>query len=148
MRVFLLPFLLALAAAPSPGTPDDTGEATLRAQSQAFVRIARDLTPSVVNVKTFRKDEGGRLSSGAGEDFLSPFQDMFPELRRNFRREAPPGEEGLVPMGAGSGVIVRKDGIILTNHHVVRDAEVVRVVLADRRELAATVVGSDPRTDI
>jgi serine protease Do len=48
----------------------------------------------------------------------------------------------------GSGVIVRPDGVILTNNHVVEGADEVRVVLADRRELRAKVVGTDPLTDI
>ena len=48
----------------------------------------------------------------------------------------------------GSGVIVAPDGVILTNHHVIKDATEIVISLADRRELRARVVGSDPKTDI
>jgi serine protease Do len=51
-------------------------------------------------------------------------------------------------LSLGSGVIVSADGVIVTNSHLIDNADVVAVVLADGRELAATVVGSDPRSDI
>jgi serine protease Do len=50
--------------------------------------------------------------------------------------------------GAGSGFIVSPDGVILTNAHVVRDADEVTVKLQDRREYRAKVLGSDPKTDV
>ena len=50
--------------------------------------------------------------------------------------------------GQGSGFIISSDGLILTNAHVVRDAQEVTVKLADRRELKAKVLGADPATDI
>jgi Do/DeqQ family serine protease len=50
--------------------------------------------------------------------------------------------------GLGSGVIVRADGLIVTNYHVVEDAKELRVVLADRREFRAKIVGRDPETDV
>ena len=68
-----------------------------------------------------------------------------------FRRFGPPGAmpRGDVPMqGSGSGFIVDPAGIILTNAHVVADADEVTVKLTDRREYRAKVLGSDPRTDI
>lgn len=56
--------------------------------------------------------------------------------------------EGPIPMGMGSGVIYRADGYILTNNHVVRDAERVLVVLHDRRFFEAEVIGRDPGTEV
>lgn len=50
--------------------------------------------------------------------------------------------------GVGSGVVVRSDGVVLTNHHVVEKAEEIRVVLADRREFSARIVGRDSKTDL
>jgi serine protease Do len=60
-------------------------------------------------------------------------------------RELP---DGPLPIGAGSGVIFRDDGYILTNNHVVQDAERVLVVLHDRRYFEAQVVGRDPSTEV
>ena len=66
-----------------------------------------------------------------------------PILRRFF------GESGTQPQtGLGSGVIVSPDGYLLTNHHVIADASEIDVRLADGREVAATLVGTDPETDI
>jgi serine protease Do len=56
--------------------------------------------------------------------------------------------DGTVPIGAGSGVIFRRDGFILTNNHVVQDAERVLVLLHDRRLFEAQVVGRDPSTEV
>jgi serine protease Do len=76
-------------------------------------------------------------------------QNMPEELRKQFE-EMMPGMGGApVPrQGLGSGFIISKDGQIVTNQHVVEGAEEVTVKLADGRSFAATVVGSDPMTDI
>lgn len=58
------------------------------------------------------------------------------------------GMSGLVPQGIGSGVVIDEAGVIVTNHHVVAGAEAVEVTLSDGRVLAASVVGSDPRSDV
>jgi serine protease Do len=58
------------------------------------------------------------------------------------------GSSSKVEQGLGSGVIARSDGVIVTNHHVVEAAAELRVVLSDRRELRARVLGSDPQTDL
>lgn len=74
-----------------------------------------------------------------------PFDD--PLLRRFFG----PGferREEKIPFGLGSGVLVSADGYILTNNHVIEEADEIEVTLADGRELDARIVGSDPRTDV
>ena len=74
-----------------------------------------------------------------------PFDD--PLLRRFFG----PGfeqREQKIPFGLGSGVLVSPDGYILTNNHVIEEADEIKVTLVDGRELPAEVVGTDPRTDI
>jgi serine protease Do len=65
---------------------------------------------------------------------------MFPGMQQ------PPGE--LLPVGAGSGVIYTPDGLILTNNHVVQQADRVTVMLYDRRQFEAEVVARDPSTDV
>jgi len=74
-----------------------------------------------------------------------PFDD--PLLRRFFG----PGfeqRERKIPYGLGSGVIVSADGYVITNNHVIEEADEIKVTLADGRELDAVIIGSDPRTDV
>lgn len=61
---------------------------------------------------------------------------------------AGPGGQSVPAQGMGSGFIIDASGYIVTNHHVIEGAEQIRVRLSDRREFAATVVGSDPQSDI
>lgn len=74
-----------------------------------------------------------------------PFDD--PLLRRFFGPGFEQREEK-IPYGLGSGVLVSEDGYILTNNHVIEDADEIKVTLADGRELDAEIIGSDPRTDV
>ena len=85
------------------------------------------VTPAVVSI--FATRSASRSSAA-----VDPF-DMF-------------GEPGKTEQGLGSGVIVRPGGIIVTNNHVVESASELRVVLADRREFRAKLVGRDPQSDV
>jgi Do/DeqQ family serine protease len=69
-------------------------------------------------------------------------------LLRQFFGDIPDQDKDSKEMGLGSGVIVSSDGFILTNNHVVADADELTVVLSDSREFTAKVVGADPKTDI
>jgi len=81
-----------------------------------------------------------------GVDPSDPFSEFF--KRFEGPNDGQPGERASPVRGQGSGFIVSADGLILTNAHVVRDAQVVTVKLTDRREYTATVLGSDPKTDV
>ena len=107
-----------------------------------FASLAKKLTPVVVNISTTQV-------SGAGQGFASPFgeEDPFGEFwRRFFGGPLPRGPHR--QRSLGSGFIVDQDGSILTNHHVVENAEKITVKLADGREFEAEVVGQDSKTDI
>jgi Do/DeqQ family serine protease len=73
------------------------------------------------------------------DDFFSPFRDFF---------GYPYGGQGQTYTGFGSGVIISADGYIVTNNHVVEDAGKIEVTLNDKREFEATLVGTDPKTDL
>jgi serine protease Do len=105
-----------------------------------FTRLVETYGPAVVNVRVKEKERAPARGSRRNplEGFGIP---GFPGLEIE-PRDAPP------PRGEGSGFIVSSDGYILTNAHVVADAEEVSVRLADRREMDAKVVGFDERTDV
>ncbi|MGH7570250.1 MAG: Do family serine endopeptidase [Gemmatimonadota bacterium] len=124
-------------ASAQTGQTVPTTEASLRATQNAFINIAQEVTPSVVYVT------GQRRVEGRGMEFdLGPFEDFF-EFREP---EIQPGPR-YRPSG-GSGVVVREDGYIVTNNHVVEGMEGLKVTLNDRREFDATIVGRDPSTDL
>jgi serine protease Do len=100
--------------------------------------------PAVVGINT----QGMAKTSMGGMDGMADAapDDPFFKFFRGLPGQMPRGD---VPVrGKGSGFIVGKDGLVLTNAHVVRDADEVMVKLSDRREYKAKVLGSDPATDI
>jgi serine protease Do len=108
--------------------------------SKIWVRLAKELTPSVVNVNTTQVVKGrGRLRSPFGEDdpFNEFFKRFFGDTPRQFKSTS-----------LGSGFIINRDGYILTNNHVVENATEISVKLSDAREFKAKVIGRDPKTDI
>ncbi len=109
-----------------------------------FTEIYEKQAATVVSIETKQKvKHAGGITVPPGIDENDPFYDFF-------RRFAPRGQqrdrEIEIP-GSGSGFIVSSDGYIITNHHVVDDADEVRVLLNDKREFKAKVIGSDKRTD-
>lgn len=100
-----------------------------------FVFAAKNATPSVVHIRT--KYEAGMRANNPFNDF---FKDYFGDRYENRGR----GHS----MGAGSGVIISSDGYIVTNNHVVDNANEIEVVLNDNRSYEAEVVGVDESTDI
>jgi serine protease Do len=131
-------------AAPAPGTqPQPNAGGTARAQASGlpdFTVLVERQGPAVVNVVTTRK-----LRAGAGLDMPDdPIFDFFRRFMPN-PPEAGPESKG---QGIGSGFIISADGFILTNAHVVADADEVVVRLADAREFKGKIVGVDTRTDV
>jgi serine protease Do len=110
--------------------------------SDAFAEVAEAARPAVVNIST--------TSTVTMED--NPFGNMFndPFFRHFFGdRFGNPGQKRKYKSSAlGSGVIVSDDGYILTNNHVVKGADEIKVILYDKREFKGKVVGTDPRTDL
>lgn len=116
-----------------------------------FKTLVRESSPAVVNISTVQK--APEETSDPFSQFRGPGSEDIPEIFRHFFRGFPeiapsPRRGNPAPRSLGSGFIISDDGYILTNHHVIRDAEQVIVRLSDRRELEAEVIGSDPRSDV
>ncbi len=112
----------------------------------SFRRLVERLKPTVVNIRVVQKvaqsSFSGEMPFGEGpsSDFFRRFGEGRPGWRfphREFRRQ-----------GIGSGFVYSRDGLIVTNNHVVRGAEEIRVTLHDGRTLDAQVLGRDPKTDL
>ncbi len=109
-----------------------------------FTELTEQTSPAVVNISTTRKMERQfQIPEGMEIPEDVPFKDFFRDF---FERGG--GHPQFETTSLGSGFIISRDGYILTNHHVVEDAEEVIVRLNDRREFTAEVVGSDRRSDI
>lgn len=120
---------LGASQAPVQADPD------LQIDSKAFVEVAKAVTPTVVSV-TVRT--AGKAPSDDFEGFRFFFGPDFPKF------EHPP------QLGTGSGVVVTRDGYIITNNHVIQDADEtgITVALSDNRRFQATLIGTDPTTDL
>ena len=130
------------AAAPAAA---ENGLENLREAGKAFSSVAKKVSPAVVFISVERIEDSpfGHRRSPFDDDFFRRFFDLpFPDER--FRQ--PPRQRRVE--GQGSGFIVSKDGYILTNNHVVGDADEVSVRLQDGRELSAQLVGADRRSDV
>lgn len=119
--------------------------------SKVFRDVAKSAKPSVVSIKSLVE---GRSAMGSRSRGLP--RGLPPELEQFFgdgfgipqQEDEPSGPGGLIQAGLGSGVIVRPDGYILTNNHVVENAAELEVYLSDDTKYTAKVVGTDPRTDL
>ncbi len=117
----------------------------IEALSAAFVKVAKEVNPSVVNVSTKSTVKSPRRSTQDDLWYRSPFRDFFgDEFFRRFFEE--PQER--TRRSLGSGVIVSENGHILTNNHVVAGADEITVTLSDEREFDAKLVGTDKDTDV
>ena len=119
------------------------------APTEGFVTAADRALPAVVHIKASKP--AGRGGRGGNPFGIDPDQlpDAFRDLFGNPGRGGDDGDQEFpLQQGSGSGVIVSSDGYIVSNNHVVEDAENLEVVLNDERTYKATVIGTDPTTDI
>ena len=131
---------------PPPSSPQPVGTLNGRVLPD-FATLVEQVGPAVVNVSVTEKMQRRSRQSGA-DDSEDPVQEFF----RRFgmpNPNSPQGRGDYQPrQGEGSGFIVSADGYILTNAHVVADADEVTVRTTDRREYPAKVIGLDRRTDV
>ena len=111
----------------------------------AFVGVAQQVRPAVVNIGTIQRSKARRPigpQPGSDDPF---FQDFFKQF---FGSEGPGPRPEFRRPGLGSGVIIDKRGLVLTNFHVIKGADEITVRLSDKREYRGKVVGTDPKTDL
>jgi len=113
-----------------------------------FTALVKEAGPAVVNIQV--TTYGQRARNMPGADGQQPYQqEQIPEMfRRFFDIPGNPNYDQPDRRGAGSGFIFEDDGYIITNHHVIDEADQIIVRLADRREFEAKLIGSDPASDI
>jgi serine protease Do len=124
-----------------------TAPASARSAPDSFADLAEALSPAVVNISTTQKVEGGAPNQ---PEFQfppgSPFEEFFKEFFERNRPERPSRPRRLQSLG--SGFIIASDGLVVTNNHVVAEADEVTVTLNDGTKLPAKVLGKDAKTDL
>ena len=108
-----------------------------------FVDLVKQNSPAVVNVSSIQKQTTARPFNRRGIPQDSPLNEFF----KHFLEEGN-GRPLQDAQSLGSGFIISKDGYIVTNHHVVANADEIVVRLSDKRELPAKIIGSDPASDV
>ncbi len=142
----LLLFALNSVQAAGMGGDTDGDIALLDRSSKAFVNVVKKAKPAVVHIKVEKTSQrSANRSQVPDEIFNHPFFEQF--FGPQFRQQPPPKRE-FRQRGQGSGFIISKDGFILTNNHVVEEADDIRVTLSDEREFVARLVGTDPQSDV
>ena len=129
-----------------PTTPQAaTGIVLVESLQMGFVDVAQQVRPAVVHLGTIQRAKnrrGPNLPQGNDDPFFRDFFNQFfgsegPDSRSEFRRP-----------GLGSGVIIDKRGLVLTNFHVVKGADEILIRLSDKREYRGQILGTDPKTDL
>ena len=137
----LVLFLLVCVALLVPSAQAQQVPGSREQIQMSFAPLVKRTAPAVVNIfskKIVRQQANPLANNPFFQQFFQQFGGQFPGGM---------GQER-VQNALGSGVIVRADGLIVTNHHVIKDADQITVVLADRREFEAKIVRLDERTDL
>ena len=137
---FVLGMLFLTSTVPLASADEDSD--FLSRSSKAFTSVVKKVMPAVVHIRVEKtvKNTGG---FGGDDDFYNnPFFQQFfgPQFRQQPRQ--------FKQQGQGSGFIISKDGEILTNNHVVEGADSITVILSDKQQVKAKLIGADPETDI
>ncbi len=148
IHVLLLALCLALAGVLGVFLPQQV-QANQDYRLPDFSRLAEQGSPAVVNISTLSRKKNQQQNP------LSVYGSELPEfLKRYFGLEIPdqfdlPGRsQQPTPQSLGSGFIISKDGYVMTNNHVIEDADEIIVRLNDRSEYQAKVIGADPQSDL
>jgi len=144
--IVLLVFGIVALSSFNPASGVETNDRTLLSFPESFNKLAENSSPAVVNIRTIKTIKGGgrvfrQFKKGPfGKN--DPFNDFFD---RFFGEERP---HDFKQRSLGSGFIINKDGYIVTNNHVVENADKIEVILKDEKEFDAEIVGRDVNTDL
>lgn len=125
-----------------------------RAPMESFADIVDDIAPAVVNISTSKAIASGGGDQGGEEAFPfpqpppgSPFEDFFREF---FDREGSPEQAPQTrrTSSLGSGFVVDPEGYVVTNNHVIAEADEIQVVFSDEKSYEAELIGKDTKTDL
>src|SRR6185437_16124204 len=137
---------LGRGGAATPSSPQAaTGIALAENLQMGFVDVAQHVRPAVVHLGTIQRAKqrrGPNLPQGNDDPF---FRDSFNQF---FGSEGPDSRSEFRRPGLGSGVIIDKRGLVLTNFHVVKGADEILIRLSDKREYRGQILGTDPKTDL
>lgn len=141
--------LLLFTAPPSAFAQSKESIAALKQMGKAFASIAEKTSPAVVGLRAEKTFTHPYTESPFGNQF-DPFSDDLFDFffRRSPRGRQPAPQRKYQQTAQGSGFIISADGYILTNNHLVGEAEKVKVELADEREFTAKIIGADPESDV
>ena len=122
-----------------------------RQLNNAFIEVADRVSPAVVVITVTQKGGARTEEDESFWDMLPPnlrryFEEQVPRDRRRGNGRAVPEQQQ--PTGRGSGIVITEDGYILTNNHVVEDADKITVRFKDSKEFPAEVKGRDPQSDM
>ncbi len=145
MKKSIIAVLALFLVFPVLARADEEALRLLDKTSKAFSSIVKQVEPSVVFIEVEKEVETGRQFQYKG----SPFEFFGPDpMERFFRQPQQRPAPRRKIQGLGSGFIISADGYILTNHHVVGDADEITVTTIDGKDYTARRIGSDPKSDI
>lgn len=154
----IIPGLKTLKIEHINGTPVQGAMFTVNDKNEIvpldFTAVAEEVMDAVVHIKATQTLNYATPGPQQYRSLPDPFRDFYGgDLFERFfgpryRFEGPQQEKPHVRMGAGSGVIINPEGYIITNNHVIADADDIEVTLHDKRSYKASVVGTDPSTDL
>lgn len=133
----------------SSGDGDSTTTVVKVNEPIDFTTVAEQSINGVVSIKGYTTTRGGYAGRGQ-QEYVDPFFEYFfgPGFSQRGQRRQQQEQPQEQPLGLGSGVILSKDGYIVTNNHVIDGADRLDVTLNDNRTFNATVIGTDPTTDL
>ncbi len=141
----------AVGMAQKDTSADSPTVATVHDLSNVFREVSRKAMPGIVAIETVNKSSQVSGQKMMPMDPNSQFGDLFqndPRFKDLFKQFQNQPRRSPRKMGTGSGFVINKSGLIMTNSHVVRGADVVKVTLNDGREFTATDIRMDPRSDV